>query len=54
MGPIAAPAGTAAKIFAGCYALFSGFAVIFCSGVVFAPVVHRFLHRLHVEEGPGR
>lgn len=54
MGPIAAPADTAAKIFAGSYALFSGFAVIFCSGVVFAPVVHRFLHRLHVEDGLGR
>lgn len=54
MGPIAVPAGTAAKIFAGVYALFSGFAVIFCSGVVFAPVVHRFLHRLHVEDGAGR
>lgn len=54
MGPIAAPAGTAAKIFAGCYALYSGFAVIFGSGVVFAPLLHRFLHRLHVEEGAGR
>jgi len=53
MGPIAVPADTAAKIFAGSYALYSGFAVIFCSGVVFAPVVHRFLHRLHVEGGGG-
>jgi hypothetical protein len=52
MGPLNAPQGTAGKIFAGSYALFSGFAVIFCSGVVFAPVLHRFLHRLHLASGP--
>jgi hypothetical protein len=54
MGPLATPEDTAAKIFAGSYALYSGFAVIFCSGVVFAPVLHRFLHRLHAAGGPER
>ena len=54
MGPIAAPATTAGKIFAGGYALYCGFAVLAISGIVFAPVVHRFLHRLHAEAGTGR
>jgi len=49
MGPIAAPASTAGKIFAGTYALFSGIAVLAISGVIAAPLVHRFLHRMHAD-----
>jgi hypothetical protein len=49
MGPIAAPMTTAGKIFAGTYALFSGIAVLAISGVIAAPLVHRFLHRLHAD-----
>ena len=51
MGPLSilqTPAGT---IVAGCYALFSGLGFIVIVGVVFAPVVHRLLHRFHVEAG---
>jgi hypothetical protein len=57
MGPLAAPQTVAAKLFAGTYALFSGLAVLAIAGVVFAPVVHRFLHYLHADpdgRGPGR
>lgn len=50
MGPVRTAFETdAAKLFAGCYALFSGFAAIATAGVVFAPVLHRFLHRLHLD-----
>ena len=49
MGPIAAPASTAGKIFAGSYALYSGIAVLAFAGVIAAPLVHRFLHRLHCD-----
>lgn len=49
MGPIAAPASAAGKIFAGCYALYSGIAVLAFAGVIAAPLVHRFLHRLHCD-----
>ena len=49
MGPIAAPASTAGKIFAGCYALYSGIAVLALAGVIAAPLVHRFLHRMHCD-----
>ena len=36
-------------LFAGTYALFSGVTFITMVGVLFAPVVHRFLHRFHLE-----
>ena len=50
MGPLAPIQTSAGKVFAGCYALFSGLAFITTLGVVFAPVYHRFLHRFHLEE----
>ena len=40
----------AAKIFASCYALFSGLAFIGIVSVLLAPFVHRLLHRVHAEE----
>ena len=49
MGPIAAPASTAGKIFAGTYALYSGIAVLAFAGVIAAPLVHRFMHRMHAD-----
>jgi hypothetical protein len=51
MGPVGELQTTAAKAFAGCYALFSGLAFIVVVGLMFAPVVHRFLHRFHLEAG---
>ena len=36
-------------IFAGFYALFSGVTFITMIGVLFAPAVHRFLHKFHLE-----
>jgi hypothetical protein len=49
MGPVAPIQTSAGKLFAGCYALFSGLAFITSIGVVFAPIFHRFLHRFHLE-----
>ena len=49
MGPLAPIQTNAGKIFAGCYALFSGVAFLTSVGVVFAPVFHRFLHKFHLE-----
>jgi hypothetical protein len=44
-------------LFAGFYALFSGVTFITMIGVLFAPALHRFLHRFHLEiaahEGEG-
>ncbi len=36
-------------LFAGFYALFSGVTFITMVGVLFAPALHRFLHRFHLE-----
>ncbi len=55
MGPLHNPQTTAGKVFAGIYALYSGFAVIGISAVIFAPLVHRMFHRMHIadaEEDP--
>ena len=49
MGPVAVLTSTAAKIFASMYALFSGVVFLSATGVVIAPVVHRVLHRFHLE-----
>lgn len=49
MGPVGQLQTNVGKLFAGCYALFSGLAFITSIGVVFAPIFHRFLHRFHLE-----
>ncbi len=49
MGPLMSPVTFGGKLFAGFYALYSGLAVLVIAGVIFAPVVHRFLHRFHME-----
>jgi hypothetical protein len=50
MGPLHNPVSTAGKLFAGFYALFSGFAVLGIAAIVFAPIVHRIFHRLHIAD----
>jgi hypothetical protein len=50
MGPLHNPQSSAGKIFAGLYALYSGFAVLGIAAVIFAPVVHRIFHRLHIAD----
>jgi hypothetical protein len=49
MGPVATIQTTGGKLFAGCYALFSGLALITTLAVVFAPLFHRFLHMFHMD-----
>lgn len=50
MGPLEQPQTHGGKLFAGFYALYSGLAVIVVAGIIFGPVIHRFLHRFHVDE----
>ncbi|MGZ3899618.1 MAG: hypothetical protein ACXVNM_05640 [Bacteroidia bacterium] len=52
MGPVNNPPGSAGKIFASAYAIYSGVAFLTSVAVIFAPVFHRFLHkfRLDIEE----
>jgi hypothetical protein len=49
MGPADVLNTNGAKIFAGCYSLFSGVIFLGTVAVMFAPMVHRFLHRIHLE-----
>ena len=51
MGPVSTLQTDAGKIFAGCYALFSGLMFITVTGIVLAPVAHRALHKFHLESG---
>ena len=39
----------AGKIFASIYALYSGIIFLIVAGLLFAPILHRFLHRFHLE-----
>ena len=50
MGPLYQPKTDAGKLFAGIYALYSGFAVLGIAAIVFAPVVHRLFHRFHIAD----
>ncbi len=52
MGPVAVLHTPAGKLFASFYALFSGAVFLGMAGIVVAPIAHRLLHRLHLEEGP--
>jgi hypothetical protein len=49
MGPVAPMQTTGAKVFAGTYALFSGVVFLSTAAVLLAPLLHRLLHRLHME-----
>jgi|ERR1700739_3080645 hypothetical protein len=49
MGPVDPLRSTVAKVFASCYALFSGLAFIGITGLLLAPFAHRLLHRFHIE-----
>ena len=37
----------AGKVFAGCYALYSGLVLIVVLGIMLAPVIHRVMHLFH-------
>ncbi len=49
MGPVGELHTESGKLFAGCYALYSGLVAIVAVGVMAAPILHRFLHRFHLE-----
>lgn len=49
MGPVSDMHSAGAKIFSSFYALYSGIVFLSISAVILAPVIHRILHILHVE-----
>jgi TRAP-type C4-dicarboxylate transport system permease small subunit len=50
MGPVNELHNDGIKIFASGYALFSGLIFIAVLSIMLAPVVHRILHKFHVDE----
>lgn len=51
MGPVSTLQTHAGKLFAGCYALFSGLAFISVAALVLAPFAHRLFHKFHLADG---
>jgi len=51
MGPVSSIPNDAGKYFASAYALFSGVAFLTTFSIIIAPVLHRVMHRLHLNEG---
>ena len=49
MGPVVEITTTTGKLFSSFYALFSGVVFISTIGIILAPAIHRFFHRLHLE-----
>jgi len=54
MGPVDPLKTVSAKLFASFYALFSGIVFITTAGILLAPVMHRFLHKFHLEIEPEK
>jgi hypothetical protein len=52
-GPIGTIRGTAGKLFGAAYALYAGLVFIGAAAVALAPVLHRIIHKLHLEEEGG-
>ena len=50
MGPVAEMKSDAAKLFSSAYALFCGLVFISVVAVTLAPVLHRILHKFHIDE----
>ena len=50
MGPVDPVHTTGGKLFASFYALYSGVMLLTSVSVVSAPILHRFLHRFHLED----
>lgn len=49
MGPVDTLKDSSAKIFSGCYALFSGLAFISIVVLMLSPIVHKFIRKIHLE-----
>ena len=50
MGPVDKPVTEGGKLFASFYALFAGIVFLVATGVMLAPIVHRLLHRFHLDD----
>jgi hypothetical protein len=49
MGPVHPLDSDAGKLFASAYALFSGVVFLAVFGLLFAPLLHRLIHKFHLD-----
>lgn len=49
MGPVGDITTVSGKLFAGVYALYAGLVLIASAAVLLTPVLHRVMHRIHLE-----
>ena len=49
MGPVHVPRTDAGKLFAGFFALYAGLVFVATAALVLGPLVHRVLHRFHLD-----
>ena len=54
MGPVDALRTDGGKLFASIYALYSGLVVLVAAGILLAPIAHRVMHRMHMDENEHR
>lgn len=50
MGPVDSPRTDGGKLFAGLYALYAGLVFLVTAGLIFAPVMHRLMHKFHWQQ----
>ncbi|MDZ4823909.1 MAG: hypothetical protein SH856_10660 [Flavobacteriales bacterium] len=50
MGPVDDMSNNSSKLFASLYALYSGVAFLSVIGIFIAPIIHRFMHKVHLED----
>ena len=53
MGPVELNLNDAGRVFESIYALFCGVVLLGATGILFSPVIHRLLHRYHIEDAGG-
>jgi hypothetical protein len=53
MGQVGEVTTEAGKIFAALFALYAGLVLVAATTLILAPVLHRILHRVHLEKQPG-
>ena len=50
MGPVNVITTEGGKLFASFYAIFSGMVFLGVMGIIIAPIFHRFLHKMHLDD----
>jgi hypothetical protein len=54
MGPVGEIRSTPGKLFASAFSLYAGLVFLAAGGLLVAPVLHRFLHKFHLQDSAER